>query len=165
MVGLVAHVVLDGLVEAARAGRADGRVGGARVVQRERAQHLLRALAQRPAEQRRARERRQQQRDAEVRVGAGDAPRRAHRREHGVADAALRRPPELRPERDRAAQHVLVGGVREVVAGRDVARLLGARLEHARELRGAGDRLRAPRAPAGPRTAARACLTSIRAIV
>ena len=158
--GRGAHVVLDGLVETARPGDADGLIGGARIVQREGAQHLLRAGTQRSsAEQRRPRERRQEQRDAEIRVGAGDAARRAHRGEDGVADAPVRRPSELRSQRDRAAQHVLVGGVREVVPGRDVARLLGARLEHAGQLRGAGDRVWAPaRSRRGVRTATRRLL-------
>jgi hypothetical protein len=151
--GRGAHVVLDRLVESTRPGEADRRVGGSRVVQRERGQHVFHPRAQRPSQQRGARERRQQQRDAEVRVGGGHAARRAHRGEHGVADAPLRGPPELRPQRDRAAQHVLVGGVGEVVAGRDVARLLGAGLEHAGELRGAGDRVRGP---AGSRRGVRA---------
>ena len=55
--GRGAHVVLDGLVEAAGPGRADRRVRGARVVQRERAQHLrqrARAAARRAAPRGRA---------------------------------------------------------------------------------------------------------------
>jgi hypothetical protein len=138
--------VLDGLVEAARPGRADRGIRGAGVVERERAEHLLGALAQRAAEERGAPQRREQKRDAEVRVRPGDAAGRAHRREDGVADAPFRRAPDLGPQRDRAAQHVLVGRVREVVTGRDVAGLLGARLEDARELRRAGHRFCAPAA-------------------
>ena len=46
---------------------------------------------------------------------------------------------ELGAERDAAAQHVLVGGVVEVVARGDVAGLLGAHLQHAGQLRGAYD--------------------------
>ena len=95
--GSGADVVLDRLVEAARPGRADRLVGGARVVERERAEFGLDPLAQRPAEQRGAGERRQQQRDAEVRVRAGDPAGRRHRREHGLADAALRRPADSGP--------------------------------------------------------------------
>ena len=154
--GLVAHVVLDGLVEAAGARQADRRVGIARVVDGERAQHVAEALAERSTPKRRARERREQQRDAEVGVGAGDAARGAHRGQHRLADPALARAAELGTERDPAAQHVLVGGVVEVVARRDVARLLGARLQHAGQLRGAddlvgaetGDAARGARAPA-----------------
>ena len=90
----VAHVVLDGLVEAARAGLADRRVGGARVVERERAEHRLDALAQRrrPSTQRRAGERREQQRDAEVRVA---------RRRRGASPARPRAPCRRRRARPR----------------------------------------------------------------
>ena len=90
----VADVVLDGLVEAARAGRADRRVGGARVVERRgrRAPPRRAAQQRRPvADQGRAGERREQQRDAEIRVASGDAARRPDGREDGVADAALAR--------------------------------------------------------------------------
>ena len=143
---LVAHVVLDGLVEAARTRQADRRVGIARVVDGERAQHVAEALAQRSTRERRARERREQQRDAEVGVGAGGVARGAHGGQHRLADRALARAAELGPERDPAAQHVLVGGVVEVVARRDVAGLLGACLQHAGQLRGARRRRCAPSA-------------------
>ena len=85
------------------------------------------------------RQRSEQQRDPEVRVRLRRAARRLHDRQDRVAHAALARARQLGADRDRAAQHVLVGGVVEVVAGRDVARLLGADLEHARQLRGTGD--------------------------
>ena len=137
--GLVAHVVLDGLVEAAGAGQADRRVGIAGVFDGERAQHVAEALPERSTPKRCAREGREQQRDAEVGVGAGGAARGAHRGQHRLADPALARAAELGTERDPAAKHVLVGGVAEVVARRDVAGLLGARFQHACQLRSADD--------------------------
>ena len=158
--GLVAHVVLDRLVQAAGAGQADRRVGIAGVVDGERAQHVAEALAERSIAKRRARERRQQQRDAEVGVGAGDAARGAHRGQHRLADPPLARAAELRAEREPAAEHVLVGGVVEVVARRDVAGLLGAHLQHTGELRGAHDLVRAEtgRVSGGGRASARRLL-------
>ena len=94
-----------------------------------------------PPRERGLRQRREQQHDAEVRVRGRDAARRLDGREDRLTDAALAGAPQLGADRDRAAQHVLVGHVVEVVARRDVARLLRAGLEHARQLGGTGDAL------------------------
>ena len=136
---LRADVVLHGLVQAAGAGRADRRVRGARVGDVERAQRRREPIAQRRTAERGRRERREQQRDPEVRVRRRRAPRRLHDREDRLAHPALPRPRQCGADRDGAAQHVLVGGVVEVVGRRDVARLLRADLEHARQLPGTGD--------------------------
>ena len=135
--------MLDALAQAARAGEADRRVRGARVGDVERAQRRAEPLPQRAAAERGLRQRREQQRDAEVRVRRSDAARRLDGREDRLTHAALTGAPQLGADRDRAAQHVLVGGVVEVVARGDVARLVRADLEHAGQLGGTGDALSA----------------------
>ena len=131
--------MLDALGQSAGGAEANRLVGGACIGEVERAQRGAQPRPQRLALEGCLRQRRKQQRDAEVRVRGRDTPRRLHHREDGLAHAAIARARQLRADRDRAAQHVLVGGVVEVVAGRDVARLLGADLEHARQLGGTGD--------------------------
>jgi hypothetical protein len=131
--------MLDTVVQAAGARAADRRVRGACVGDVERAQRRRQPRPQRPAVEGCLRQRREQQGDPEVRVRRRDTARRRHDREDGLTHPALPCARQLGADRDRAAQHVLVGGVVEVLAGGDVARLLRADLEHAGQLRGTGD--------------------------
>ena len=75
----------------------------------ERSQRRRQPLPQRPAGERRPRQRSEQQRDPEVRVRPRRAARRLHDGEDRVAHAALARARQLGADRDRAAQHVLIG--------------------------------------------------------